>query len=96
MSGAEVFYAYHAPNGYSSNAGRHLARATSVYVIIDESLRTFMLITSDVPGRAATGTRSLSLSMRGSPSLEGANVSLLLADDATDYLHLSTLDAYRN
>ena len=44
MSGAEVFYAYHAPFRWSANPGRAVPGVTSVYMIVDEALRAYMIL----------------------------------------------------
>ena len=86
VSGAEAFYGYHAPRRFSANVGRYIPGATSVYMIVDESPSAYMIITSDEPGRTANGTHTASVTLRGSSTLAGAGVQLLLSDDATDYL----------
>ena len=55
VSGAEAFYAYGFPLANSANTGNYIEGGTSVYMIYDEALRGYMIITSDKPGRAAAG-----------------------------------------
>ena len=64
LSGAEVFYGYHAPYGSSANAGDrgYKAGALLAYFIIDDSLNSYLVLTADQPGRGGLDNHRANIS----------------------------------
>ena len=67
LSGAEVFYGYHAPYGSSANAGDrgYKAGALLAYFIIDDSLNSYLVLTADQPKRGGLDAHRANISLAG-------------------------------
>ena len=85
LSGAEVFYGYHAPYGSSANAGDrgYKAGALLAYFIIDDSLNSYLVLTADQPRRGGLDLHRANISLAGR-NLDGKDVQLVMVDDTTD------------
>ena len=85
LSGAEVFYGYHAPYGSSANAGDrgYKAGALLAYFIIDDSLNSYLVLTADQPKRGGLDAHRANISLAGR-NLDGKDVQLVMVDDTTD------------
>ena len=85
LSGAEVFYGYHAPYGSSANAGDrgYKAGALLAYFIIDDSLNSYLVLTADQPRRGGLDLHRANISLAGR-NLDGKDVQLVVVDDETD------------
>ena len=85
LSGAQVFYGYHAPYGSSANAGDrgYKAGALLAYFIIDDSLNSYLVLTADQPRRGGLDLHRANISLAGR-NLDGKDVQLVVVDDETD------------
>ena len=90
MSGAQLFYAFNYPVRHTGNPGYYGTNALSLYVIVDSSFSSFLVVTLDKPytevaGQSSQKWHAFMMDLQGI-GLNGA-AKIELMDDGNEQLN---------